>query len=79
MHKKIKLRNWQSDAFSKWLDAKYHGIVSVVTGGGKTVFGLHCANYLLEENLIKSVLIIVPTKTLQDQWASTIFTNYNPN
>ena len=30
MHKKIKLRNWQSDAFLKWLDAKYHGIVSVV-------------------------------------------------
>lgn len=69
MHKKIKLRNWQSDAFLKWLDAKNQGIVSVVTGGGKTIFGLYCANYLLEENLIKSVLIIVPTKTLQDQWA----------
>ena len=77
MHKKIKLRNWQSDAFLKWLDAKNQGIVSVVTGGGKTIFGLYCANYLLEENLIKSVLIIVPTKTLQDQWASTILSVFN--
>lgn len=72
MHKKIKLRNWQSDAFLKWLDAKYHGIVSVVTGGGKTVFGLHCANYLLEKNLIKSILIIVPTKTFKDVVSAVI-------
>ena len=38
----------------------------------KTIFGIYCLSYLFEKDFIKNVLIIVPTKTLQDQWAANI-------
>ena len=68
----IKLREWQNKAFNAWIDNQYNGIFSIVTGGGKTVFGIYCLAYLFKNKFIESVLIIVPTKTLQDQWASNI-------
>jgi len=59
------------------LDNKLNGIFSVVTGGGKTIFGIYCLSYLFENDLIDSTIIVVPTKTLQDQWASNILQNTN--
>ena len=59
------------------MDNKLSGIFSVVTGGGKTIFGIYCLSYLFENDLIDSVIIVVPTKTLQDQWASNILQNTN--
>lgn len=66
----LNLRNWQSLAFNSWKENNFKGIVSVVTGGGKTVFGIYCYDFLIKIGAIENVLIIVPTKTLQDQWAS---------
>ena len=53
----------------------FNGIISVVTGGGKTIFGIFCISYLFENNLIDSVIVIVPTKTLQDQWAANFISS----
>lgn len=75
--KNIELRDWQKDAFNAWIENNYSGIISVVTGGGKTVFGLYCAFYLFQKQSIDHVFIIVPTRTLQDQWASTIISLFN--
>ena len=72
INQKISLREWQKKAFDNWKENNYKGIFSVVTGGGKTIFGIYCLSYLFEKGLIKNVLIIVPTKTLQDQWAANI-------
>ena len=71
------MRGWQKKGFQSWLDNKLNGIFSVVTGGGKTIFGIYCLSYLFENDLIDSVIIVVPTKTLQDQWASNILQNTN--
>lgn len=71
------MRGWQKEGFQTWLNNNLNGIFSVVTGGGKTVFGIYCLSYLFENNLIDSVVIVVPTKTLQDQWASNILQNTN--
>lgn len=71
------MRGWQKEGFQTWLNNNFNGIFSVVTGGGKTVFGIYCLSYLFENNLIDSVVIVVPTKTLQDQWASNILQNTN--
>lgn len=78
---KVTLRNWQINAFKKWINKDGYGIISVVTGGGKTIFGLYCLMFLEEKNILKNVLIVVPTITLQDQWISTIIalTNYEEN
>jgi len=61
---KLKLRQWQIDAFSKWEQANHRGIISVVTGGGKTVFALSCVDRIRPV----ATLIIVPTEALLEQW-----------
>src|SRR5690349_21029179 len=58
------LRAWQSDALKLWEDAGYRGIVSVVTGGGKTVFALAC----IERVKPLATLVVVPTTALLEQW-----------
>lgn len=71
------MRDWQEKGFQRWLDNNHNGIFSVVTGGGKTIFGIYCLSYLFEKDLIDSTIIVVPTKTLQDQWASNIVSTTN--
>jgi len=68
----LSLRDWQKKAYKSWTNSDYKGIFSVVTGGGKTFFAIYCLSSLFEQDLIKSCVIVVPTKTLQDQWASNI-------
>lgn len=57
-------RGWQVDAFTKWEQSGHRGIVSVVTGGGKTIFALSCINHIRPI----ATLIVVPTAALLDQW-----------
>lgn len=61
---KLAPRGWQVDALAAWERAGQRGIVSVVTGGGKTVFALSC----IERIGPIATLIIVPTTALLDQW-----------
>lgn len=60
----LRLREWQTRALEKWRDLGRKGIVSVVTGGGKTVFALAC----IEESQADTALVVVPTLALLDQW-----------
>lgn len=70
LKQKIQLREWQNDAIQIWMSNSYTGIVNVVTGGGKTIFGLYCFNELISKSIIDNVIVVVPSKTLQDQWAA---------
>lgn len=63
----MKLREWQEKAFPLWW-AEKKGIVKVVTGGGKTVFAIHCLTKYLEEEKDNSIFIVVPSIALLDQW-----------
>lgn len=47
---------------------KKRGIVKVVTGGGKTVFAIHCLKKYLQENPDNNIFIVVPSIALLDQW-----------
>jgi superfamily II DNA or RNA helicase len=60
-------RKWQLDALDKW-QGTLRGIVSVVTGGGKTLFAELCM--LRYKQMYSGVyfVIIVPTLSLLDQW-----------
>ena len=44
----IELREWQKDAFEYWKKNNNRGIISVVTGGGKTIFAIHLISYIYE-------------------------------
>lgn len=74
MNKKIsdfKLRSWQEEALRLW-SQRFRGVVSVVTGGGKTFFALMCVIKFLKKHPAGQVLVIVPTIALQDQWSIEI-------
>jgi len=72
----LKLREWQAKAFPLWW-AKKRGIVKVVTGGGKTVFAIHCLTKYLEENKDHSIFIVVPSIALLDQWYEGLQKDFN--
>jgi superfamily II DNA or RNA helicase len=72
----LKLREWQAKAFPLWW-AKKSGIVKVVTGGGKTVFAIHCLAKYLEENKDHSIFIVVPSIALLDQWYEGLQKDFN--
>lgn len=63
----INLKEWQVDAYNKFL-INSNGIILACTGSGKTVLGLK----LLEDNKDKRFLIIVPTIVLLNQWKNEI-------
>jgi superfamily II DNA or RNA helicase len=63
----FKPREWQINAVNLWV-GKLSGIVSVVTGGGKTLFALMCIEKFKKIHPNKRVIILVPTLTLVDQW-----------
>lgn len=66
------LRTWQEQALDAWLKAKRRGIVSVVTGGGKTYFALNCIAEIQRAIPAVTTLITVPTEALLDQWFEEI-------
>lgn len=59
-----KLRAWQKDALDLWEQNKRRGIVSAVTGGGKTILALSA----VAAAKLETSLIVVPTVALLDQW-----------
>ena len=63
---KLAPRGWQVAALQEWERAGNRGIVSVVTGGGKTVFALSCIDRIRPS----ATLIVVPTTALLEQWWS---------
>jgi superfamily II DNA or RNA helicase len=61
---KLAPRGWQLQAMEAWELCRHRGIISVVTGGGKTVFALSCIDKIRPA----ATLIVVPTAALLDQW-----------
>ena len=74
----MKLREWQEAAFPLWWERK-RGIVKVVTGGGKTVFAIHCSKKYLEENSNNTIFIVVPSIALLDQWYEGLQLSFQNN
>jgi superfamily II DNA or RNA helicase len=66
------LRTWQKSAIEAWRQQKRRGIVAVVTGGGKTIFALHCLREFRNSVPAATALIVVPTEALLDQWVEEI-------
>ena len=65
---------WQSQAVDKWIkgsknNSPYSGIVSVVTGAGKTVMALLAIKEYVKRYPNSKISIIVPTRVLMYQWA----------
>lgn len=72
---KLTPRDWQIAALAEWEQANHRGIVSVVTGGGKTVFALSCIDHIRPP----ATLIVVPTSALLEQWWEEAASYFNLN
>ena len=64
---KYDLRGWQEAAMESWRQTR-RGTISVVTGGGKTVFAEACLSDFFAANDDGLAVIVVPTTALLDQW-----------
>lgn len=58
----------QGEALNSWMNSPNRGILSIATGGGKTLTSLLCASKSLKEQSAL-VVIAVPTSPLIEQWA----------
>jgi len=67
INKAITPRRWQSEAVEVWA-GKFHGVIRVVTGGGKTVFSYLCMEKFFDQYPDGRAIIVVPTLALLDQW-----------
>lgn len=67
LNDQIKPRDWQLNALELW-GRNLRGVVSVVTGGGKTLFAEMCITDFYRRYPLGKVVIIVPTTALLDQW-----------
>lgn len=67
------LRTWQKEALNSWAEHGRHGIVEAATGSGKSRVGAAAAFEALEEGF--AVLIVCPTRVLQQQWLADYFSH----
>jgi len=63
----IELRDYQSEALSKWSQNEYRGVVVLPTGAGKTFIAVKAI-----EALQAPTLITVPTIVLVEQWREVL-------
>lgn len=64
---KIKLRDYQEEAFKRWIDNGMKGIIVLPVASGKTIIGLKAIEYLKVKTLI-----LVPTIDLLHQWRQNL-------
>lgn len=62
----------QGEAVHAWQDNNYRGILSVATGGGKTLTSLIAATLVQNKGQSLLVIVAVPTKLLVAQWGEDI-------
>jgi superfamily II DNA or RNA helicase len=68
----LDLYPWQREALATWRQHDRRGLIEAVTGTGKTHLGLEAAREELLQN--GRVLVLVPTRELQDQWYEQLTT-----
>ena len=61
-------RQYQKDAFEKWLNNGQKGLFAMATGTGKTITSLNCLYEIYCRKGYYKAIILVPTITLVNQW-----------
>ena len=62
----------QGKAVDAWFENDNCGILSIATGGGKTITSMIAATKLMEREKSLLVIVAVPTKALMNQWERDI-------
>lgn len=65
-----RLRAWQTEALALYRQRAARDFLAVATpGAGKTTFALRVAAELLNDRVVRRVIVVVPTEHLKTQWA----------
>jgi superfamily II DNA or RNA helicase len=67
-------RRWQREALKEW-QPRRRGVVSVVTGAGKTAFALMAFEEARKADPNLRLVVVVPTIALLDQWVVALETD----
>src|SRR3954466_2878133 len=63
-----KLRAWQEEALTAYLDSGQRDFLAVATpGAGKTTYALRIATELLDRGIVRAVTVVAPTEHLKHQ------------
>jgi superfamily II DNA or RNA helicase len=71
-----KLGKHQEEVLEDWKESDHKGIISFVTGGGKTLAAIRAAKYWLDKG--RPVIILVPSNILHSQWRDEIEKELKP-
>lgn len=76
---KIKLHQFQIQAFENWKANEFKGLLEMATGTGKTITAINCVLNLYNTDNELLTIVLVPTIDLADQWENEIrsFNFYN--
>lgn len=66
------LRDWQKNAYAKWIMGGCSGIYLGCTGSGKSIAAMYC----FQEKQVNTI-IVVPTIALMNQWRDEIMHHFN--
>lgn len=69
---RFELRPYQKDAIKAWADCKYHGILAMATGTGKTLTAIDAVKRFKEKVPGGAVVITVPYQNLAMQWMEAL-------
>jgi SNF2 family DNA or RNA helicase len=69
---RTKLRDYQEEAFTAWLEAERRGVIVLPTGAGKTVVAMAAIAHVNAP-----ALVIVPTIDLMEQWRRNLEREFN--
>lgn len=61
-------KDYQEQAFQDWKNNNQKGLFAMATGTGKTITALNCQYEIYKKKHYYKLLILVPTRTLVDQW-----------
>ena len=68
MSDRLQLRQWQREAFDKFVAGEQPDFLAVATpGAGKTTFALACARWALSQQR-RRLIVVAPTTHLKSQW-----------
>lgn len=59
---------WQFGCLEGWSKVGYKGTVEASTSSGKTRIALYAIQLLRRNNPLRTVMVVVPTRQLKDQW-----------
>jgi len=67
-------RDYQKEAYDKWVDNGFSGVFAMATGTGKTITSLNCLLNVYKKTGSYNAIILVPSISLLNQWFEEVKT-----